>query len=596
MEELAVKPPVKSLIQYPAKIWESSQHWFENPWFAYLSILLLQIKRIWGIWLYKDLTTGDTSSYFQLAYGWAKEFSVLIEWSPLYTAFYGTLLKLFNDVYLTTILHRLIIVLMLAIMVLAVMRRLLPSSIAWLIAAWWAILPINFDSLYEVHLFAVLLPLSSVLLVLHRSNLWTRGGALGILLASVSLVRNEGIIALSLWSIVCLIWEWRQARNGQDKPFKAYFLAYGLPILLVVLVFGFFYGRTLVKSSPEKISRKHTLNVCQIYAFGYQQRNSDWTKSPWTECQDLMLRVFGKSEPSLVEALKANPSAMINHFFWNIRLVPAGLQTALFNATSESINPDYAPVLLNQPMVIAPSLLALVLIVIAFIKLLRQKQYWWVGWFKERIWGWAILFCLAAVMTVVIPMQRPRPSYMFLLTLFLMALVGTSLFITIRQLSIYKYMQQLSLMIMVGLFIFIPPYYSLTKRERPLLTMYRELHPSDQYLGIPGTGLVTVRYGQLLCHYLTKNNLGGCVGYTYSIFDNIGKNESVAQFLNRQSVPVVAIQINNIFLSRYGRIPSVKRFLANPERFGWKVAAMQNNSKQKWSLYVKKIKTNDQNP
>ena len=28
--------------------------------------------------------------------------------------------------------------------------------LAWLLAAWWAVLPVNFDTLYEVHLFALL--------------------------------------------------------------------------------------------------------------------------------------------------------------------------------------------------------------------------------------------------------------------------------------------------------------------------------------------------------------------------------------------------------------------------------------------------------
>src|ERR1043166_5973269 len=166
-----------TLFQYAAKRWQTLQAWLATPECAYLAILLLQFKRVWGAWQYKDLTYGDTSSYFRSALGWAKELSVKIQWSPLYTAFYGTVFKLIPEVYWATLLHRLLIVFMLAIMVLALMRRLLPAGIAWLVAAWWVILPINFDSLYEVHLFAVLLPLAAFLLVLYRPNRWTRGGA-----------------------------------------------------------------------------------------------------------------------------------------------------------------------------------------------------------------------------------------------------------------------------------------------------------------------------------------------------------------------------------------------------------------------------------
>lgn len=195
-----------------------------------------------GAWQYKDLTYGDTSSYFRSAVGWAHELSVTIHWSPLYTAFYGTIFKLTPDVYWATLLHRLLIVFILAIMVLALMRRLLPAGIAWLIAAWWVILPINFDSLYEVHLFAVLLPLAAVLLVLYQPSRWTRGAALGILLLTTFLVRNEVILAVGLWTLVCVTWEIHQARFQRPSTLKVNLLAYGLPVLFALAAFGFFIG------------------------------------------------------------------------------------------------------------------------------------------------------------------------------------------------------------------------------------------------------------------------------------------------------------------------------------------------------------------
>jgi hypothetical protein len=138
-----------SLLQ---KLWA----WFKQPLAAYLLLFLVQFKVVWRMWEYRDLTFGDTSSYFVNAYYWFENFSVNILWSPLYTAFYGSLLYLSADIYWVTILHRLIIVFSVTMMVLALMRRLLPHSLAWLVGAWWAILPINFDTLYEVHLFATM--------------------------------------------------------------------------------------------------------------------------------------------------------------------------------------------------------------------------------------------------------------------------------------------------------------------------------------------------------------------------------------------------------------------------------------------------------
>lgn len=558
----------------------------ENPWFAYIGILLLQLKRVWGVWLYKDLTSGDTSAYFLNAYGWAHQFSVNVLWSPLYTAYYGTLLKILSNVYWATLLHRLIIVFALAILVLALMRRLLPAGLAWLIAAWWVLLPINFNSLYEIHLFAPILPLIACLLVLKRSGARSRGLALGILAIDMTLVRNEIVIAFSLWALACLWWELRQARQAGRLEIKKLLPAYALPLLLAALLFAFFNARTLIKQTPEQISRKHTLNVCQVYAFGYQQRNSDWNKSPWIDCQELMLRDFGKPMPSLLEAVQINPKAMFEHFLWNVRLTPAGIQLALFNASSASANPDYAPAELNNQLVLIPSLLCLALVLIASILLIRQRRVWWPTWFRDRAWGWLMLVCLSAVMMVVIPTQRPRPSYMFLFSLTLMALVGSALWVLARGVSVQRRVLQLaSLLVVCAALLFTPSYF--TNQPRPLLNFYNWTAPSAEYIGLPGTSLVARGYTSELCNYFTKASKGGCLGFTYDIFKTLAPGQTVAEFFaGQQPVPVVAFIADDVFFATYGTQPAIQAFLQQPEKEGWKLVSLQDNSNGRWYVYV----------
>ena len=562
---------------------ETLKLWTASSWFAYLTILLLQLKRVWAAWQYRDLTPGDTSHYFLSAYGWAEEFSVKIHWSPLYTAFYGTLFKLVPDVYWATILHRFVIVFALTVMILALMRRLLPAGLAWLITAWWVIMPINFDSLYEVHLFAILLPLACTLLVLYKPGIWSRGAALGILSAATLLVRNEIILSVCLWGLACLIWEIHEARLHSEKNFKIYILAYGVPILFAVLAFGFFSWRTLIKPTPQELARKHTLNVCQIYAFGYQQRHPAWTRSPWRQCQELMLQVFGEPEPSMLEAIRSNPPAMLKHFLWNVRLLPAGLQVALFNATSGHINPDYTPIPLDRPIVLVPSFLAIGIFVLGMLKLHGERHYWWRVWLRDRIWGWILLFCLSAVMIVVIPMQRPRPSYMFLLTLSLMAALGMGLTIIMNQHSV-RHVPRLISVVMIAMPIFIPSYYS--PGERPLLNMYQKLAPYDSFIGLGGTGIVSGMYAPEICNYFTKKSIGGCIGYRYDVFRGLNEEISVSEILDQQSVPIVALILEESFWITYGDKPSVQTFLANPEQEGWKLVSVQNSSTGRWRLYL----------
>lgn len=148
-----------------------------TAWLSYALIAALQMKILWEIWRFRDLTTGDTTSYFAGGYRWYEDFAVNIVWSPLYTAFYGTVYLLTHDIYTATIFHRVIIVMAATLGVLALMRQLLPPAIALLIAAWWAVLPINFETLYEVHLFALLPILAAWLVTTIDDTPWTRDRA-----------------------------------------------------------------------------------------------------------------------------------------------------------------------------------------------------------------------------------------------------------------------------------------------------------------------------------------------------------------------------------------------------------------------------------
>ena len=167
---------------------------------SYAIVVAVAAKTVWGMWLYRDLTTGDTSSYFVKAIRWFERFETDILWSPLYTSFYGQTLFATHSVYGATTLHRIIIVVAAAVGVLALMRRLMSPGLALLVALWWTILPINFDTLYEVHLFA-LLPILIVLIVASSGTRPAhRGIILALLLGITVLVRNETSVALMVFA------------------------------------------------------------------------------------------------------------------------------------------------------------------------------------------------------------------------------------------------------------------------------------------------------------------------------------------------------------------------------------------------------------
>ncbi|MGH7410758.1 MAG: hypothetical protein ACREJ6_06840, partial [Candidatus Methylomirabilis sp.] len=424
-----------------------------RPWFSYLTLLLLQLKVVWGMWQRRDLAIGDESGYYSRAFLWFKDLSVDIVWSPLYTSFLGTLLHFSTDAYVVTTVHRLLVVFALDLLILALMRRLLPHWIAWPIAAWWAILPINFDTPSTVHLFAVIPVLAAWLLILHTPSPWTRGGAIAVLLVTTMLVRNEYVVATVTLGIVFLWWETRVAKavEGQPTPrSRTYLLRYGAPLLLAGAVVLFFYARSVYQvpelwaggtlqhyvppwAAHSGLKPKHTYNMCQAYAFGYQQRHPEWIPNPMLQCSGLMASTFGTPMPSLGEMLRRNPVATLQHFWWNISLAPSGIQLLLFNASAGTVNPDYVPAQLHSRRALLLSLLTGAILAVGLFLLYRDRRFWWEHWLKDRALGWLAMLSVVAVAGLSIPTQRPRPAYLFCQGIVLMALTGMCVFAISRR-------------------------------------------------------------------------------------------------------------------------------------------------------------------
>jgi Ca2+/Na+ antiporter len=505
-------------------------------WFSYLMLFLLQAKRVFSIWRYKDLTSGDTAGYFLASTDWYRHWNVNIVWSPLYTAFLGTLRIVFQDAYFIIVLHRLIIVFALGLLILLLMRRLLPAGIAWLTAAWWVSLPINFNSLYEVHLFAVVPVAIACVVALLGNNAWIRGSVIAILVATTLLVRNETSISTMLFGLACLAYEIaqiRKARSAGTYKIVSVLTAYLTPAGLAICLFLLFYSRSTIRlNTPEgeyMVRAKHTLNVCQIYAYGYQQRYSDWQGSPWTDCHSLMIRDFDTPEPSLMEAFLLNRNAIIEHFLWNIELIPSGLQVLLFDATSGQLNPDYADVRGNVQYPLWLGILAIFVLAIGATLFVRNRAFWWNYWVKDRGWGWLLLLAVSMTVCVVIIMQRPRPSYMFNLSIFLMALIGMSVFILAYQLHLLDTFTMLAPIIMIIVLLTVPGYYPSNSSDMALFIRYERLEPFQRNFDVRNTIFVSPGYGTELCQYFSSRS---CTGLDYRTLKAESPEKPLAQLLS----------------------------------------------------------------
>jgi hypothetical protein len=549
--------------------------------FAVVSILLLQLKVIWGIWSRKDLTTGDTASYYLLAQSWHTSHAVSIVWSPLYTAYYGSFLNLSSDVYAVTIAHRIVIIFALCLLVLALMRSLLPPVLAWFATAHWVVMPINFDSLYEVHLFYVVLIVIAFLAVLHLPGALGRISGAGLFFLFAVLMRNELFVVFVLFASIALGYDIQRFLRDRPTATARVFLGYAVALLAALLVCAFFYQHAMDKwpSMKASLSGKHTLNVCQIYAFGYQQRHPEWKNSPWTDCQPLILSTFGQPEVTLLEATQLNPSAMTDHYLWNLKLVPSGLQVLLFNVMSGRVNPDYVEVPVWPIAAIAASCILLAIWIWGAVIFFKNPCYWYQKYLKPNTWGWIAMASVGSVAVIVMIVERPRPSYLFTLGLLIAAWTGISIAMITARWNWITQLRPLFPAAVVGAILLTPSYYYYRWefKDRPALDVYRHASPLRQLIA-GNVGVVAPVVGPELCFYLSSPG-HTCNSVEFGAFRNslpAGADWNAA--LATRNVRFVLV--NEKVLSD----PPGSAFVASANSQGWQTIEEDKTPGKRWVL------------
>ncbi len=379
-----------------------------------LLVALVTVNVLWGYWV-RDLTYGDTAYYFKAAALWHKSGLVDIIWSPIYAMYYGSWLGVTGDAEFATFLHRIGLVFASLALVVWIGLVSLPRTLAFLLALWWIALPIHYDTLYEVHLFGALPILLIVGLALTLSSSpWRLPLILGIAVATTLLIRNEYVI-LSLVIAACALYEtfviWRKTGGGAAlKVALRYLFCVSLAFAAGITAYASSWDRG--ETAKGWANYKHALNMCQVFAFGYQQREPSWNKNPWTDCQQLMKTKFDLELPTLRQMLINNPREIWRHFSWNLSLTRAGAEVLLTNATGSENNPDYVPVQKSGAWPSAVVLCSFLLLLAGSWKIYRANTVY-ASVARENLIRIAPIFIgLILVTAAVIVTQRPRPSYL----------------------------------------------------------------------------------------------------------------------------------------------------------------------------------------
>jgi CHRD domain len=554
-----------------------------NPFLAYGAILVLQLRVIWNVWQHRDLTAGDTSSYFRHSMDWPHGLQDNIVWSPLYTSFLGTIAWLVDDVPTAVMTHRVAIVLCATVLVLAVMRALLGPAIGLLVAAWWAVLPSTFDVEYEVHLFGLLPILVAALVLVRAPGRRGRGIALGVLAGTTLLLRNELVIATAIFALTIAIVELRERRETRTGgPSLSLGRAYGVPLLIVCVLTAGAYWRSVVQGSEaqQAFRAKHELNVCQVYAFNYQQRHpSRFSGNPFLDCGPLMQRHFGEPLTGFLEATTTNPGAVARFVAWNTRLFPSGVQVALFDATSTGDTPGYFPVKNNRLYATALTFIALATL-IAGLTLLLRDRYWRREWLPPRAWAILLLASVAATTLVVALTQRPRAEYLYGLTVFLLGLFGLCLAAFIRHLRIGSdLVAALAAAVIVALAVGIPSYYH--AGPRPLHDAVDRLQVVRGPLQEQGSVLVTAGFNSQICAYLSYDTRRTCASPDWQALKaQVVGGRSIRDVFDEAKV--TAIYANPVLQAD----PILAGILASPAENGWRQVAQGKADDGEWSVLL----------
>lgn len=565
---------------------------------GYGAILALLLKIVWGMWEWRDLTYGDTSSYYVGGHEWLQDGRFKEHWelafSPLYRIFYSWFIGAFSNAYAATICHRLAILFILCPAILLLCRLALPRGVAWFIAAWWVILPINWNALYEIHLFGLIMFVAGSCFAGLRDSTPARAAGIACFFTGSLLVRNEFLLATGLFGAASAAWEFRSwKKSGASlaslarQQFKL-----AAPSILVLLISAFIFRSSFHswKQLLGDFNFRQRLNISQVYAFGYQQRHPEWPKNPWLHGDELLKQDFGTSEVTFGTLMRTNPMAFWEHIGWNLRLLPSGLQLGMFNCFSGRNTPDFVEFKGGSKFAKIASGIFCVLIVVGLMCLLRRKALWTRFLRGRRGWCWFAMATTLVPSMVGILTQRPRPSYIFLMSLFLMMLAGLCLSAVLKQLRANRYFNSFSPLLAIPFILF-----AHSKKDtaqiysgRPFYEIYQRLYPFRSLFSNKGTVYCAEQGPDEMFMYLGKRyssdpSDASNPSLTHALSPSLqdGTGAAFSQFLSGAKITLLYLDGNS--LDR----PAIKEWLAS-DADQWSVLAKHDYPNEKWILVQKR--------
>src|SRR5262245_46631471 len=170
--------------------------------------------------------------------------------------------------------------------------------------------------------------------------------------------------------------------------------------------------------------------------------------------------------------------------------------------------------------------------------MVRQRRFWWEHWLRSRLLICLAMVSVALVSVPVIATQRPRPSYLFPLSLCLMAVTGWSLVVIFHRFTIVKRLAPLMPAVMVGLCLLVPSYYANPDRQqaRRLYETTGSLLPHQALIADTDTRFLKGEYCSEVSFYLGH---GACQSYSYAVLEEKPPDQSLEAFLTERGINLI---------------------------------------------------------
>ena len=305
-----------------------------------------------------------------------------------------------------------------------------------------------------------------------------------------------------------------------------------------------------------------------------------FTGNYWTECQVLMRQVFGRPEPSILQATTVNPRAVAAFLAWNTQLLPGGLQVSLFGASAFENDPGSVPVTENSTYALLLSVVMLLLVIAGLTSAVREGKISVRRMSPQTLWIALTLASISVATVLVVLTTRPWSEYAYGLTVSAMVLTGVAVLTLMRRVGGSHILAPLALLTVAGLIVGLTSMYS--RGPRPVYEGVKHLGIAQKQLQRPGSVLVA---GENESHSATTwptpisasapPSAGG------ALQAQVTPQRSAAQVLD--SVHATALYVDAKMLAE----PAIAMLVAAPRTQGWQRIAYGSGPDGPWRVLVR---------